>query len=75
VIDTEVAANSFRKSTGKLFAVMGGEIVRYALFADHVFEEHSCYLWGVNVLSAGEVDCHFSHTVDNYQDPGVSRSC
>jgi len=47
----------------------------YTLFADQVFEKHSCEVWGVNVLSAGEVSLHLSQTVDNYQDPGVSRCC
>jgi hypothetical protein len=42
VIDTEVGANSVPKSTGEFFAAMGGDIVQYASFADHVFEEHSC---------------------------------
>jgi hypothetical protein len=42
VIDTKVGANSVPKSTGELFAAIGGDIVRYASFADHVFEEHSC---------------------------------
>jgi len=42
VIDTEVGANSVPKSTGEFFAAIGAENVRYASFADHVFEEHSC---------------------------------
>jgi hypothetical protein len=42
VIDTDVGANSVPKSTGEFFAAFGGNIVGYASFADHVFEEHSC---------------------------------
>jgi len=42
VIDTEVGANSVPKSTGESFAAIGGDIVRYASFADHMFEDHSC---------------------------------
>jgi len=42
VIDTEVGANSVPKSTGKLFAVISRDIVRYTSFADPMFEKHSC---------------------------------
>jgi len=42
VIDTVVGANSVPKSTDKHFAVVGGDILRYASFADHMFEQHSC---------------------------------
>jgi hypothetical protein len=73
VIDREVGTNSVAKSTGKLCTVIGGDNVRYASLANHVFEDPLWVLWGVNVLSAGEVDRHFSQTVDDYQDPGISR--
>jgi hypothetical protein len=71
VINTEVGANSVPKLVGRLFATIGGDIISYASFADHMFEEHSFQLWGLNVLSAGKMDRHFSRTVDDYHDPGV----
>jgi len=40
VSETEVGANSVPKSAGELFAAIGGNIVLYASFADHLFEEH-----------------------------------
>jgi hypothetical protein len=73
VIDIEVGPNSVPKSTGEFFAAIGGDIVWYAMFADSVFDEHSCYFWGVIVLSAGEVDRHISETVNDVQYPGLSR--
>jgi hypothetical protein len=72
VIETQVGANSVPKSAAELFAAIGGDIVQFSSFSDHVFEVHSCPLWGVNVLSAGEADRHFSQSVDDCQDPGVS---
>jgi hypothetical protein len=42
VIDTEGGENTVPKSAGKLIAARGGDIVRYTVFADHMFEEHSC---------------------------------
>jgi hypothetical protein len=41
LIDTEVGANSVPKSTGEFIAAIGGDIDRYASFADHKLEEHS----------------------------------
>ena len=38
MIHTAVGANSFIQSTGKLFAVIGCDNVRYTSFADHMFE-------------------------------------
>jgi hypothetical protein len=73
VIHTEVEANSVPKLTGKHLSAIGGEIVQYTAFADYVFENHSCPLWGVNILPAGDVSIHSGQTVDNYQDSGVSQ--
>jgi len=42
VIDMEVGANYVLKSTGKLFAGIGGDIGGYTTFADHVFEKPLC---------------------------------
>ena len=42
VFDTEVRASSVPKSTGKLGAMISGDIVRYASFADHLFEDYFC---------------------------------
>jgi hypothetical protein len=60
VIDTEVEADFVLTLTGKLFAVIGGDIIWYTTFAYHAFPKHSCSLWGINVLSAEEVCHHFS---------------
>jgi hypothetical protein len=42
VMDAVVAANSVPKSTGKLFALIGGDTAWDTLFADHLFEKHPC---------------------------------
>jgi len=42
VTETEVGGSSVPKSTGKLFVVVGGDTVWYTMFADHVFDTHSC---------------------------------
>jgi len=73
VIDTEVGPNSEPELTGKLFAVIGGDILWYTTVVDHVFGTHSCELGEVNVLSAEKFGRHLSPTVDDYHDPSVSR--
>jgi len=72
VIDTAVGAKSVPKLIGKFFAMIGGDIVPYASFTDHMLEENWCQLWTVNAISRWEVDGDDSQTVEEYQDPGVS---
>jgi hypothetical protein len=60
VVDTEVGGNSVPNSTTKLFATSRGNINQYTQFADHMFEKASCFLWRVNVISAGEIGPHCS---------------
>ena len=40
--DPEMGAIWVTKLTGKYFATMGGDEVRYTLVPDFVFEKHSC---------------------------------
>jgi hypothetical protein len=58
MIDTEVEANSVPNSSGKLFATIGDDITWYTTFANYVFEQHSFYLWGVDLLTAHAIGHH-----------------
>jgi len=42
VMETEVGTNDVPKSTGKLFAAIGGDIGWYMALVDHVLKQHLC---------------------------------
>jgi len=73
VIDTEVGSQFVPDFTDQLCAAIRGDDVSYTALADHMFEKHSYYLWGVNALSAGQVNPDICQIVDDNKDPGVSR--
>ena len=62
VIDARVRANSIPELAGELCAVVGDDIMRYAVLSDHVFKKHSFQFRWVDVLPAGEVDHHLSQS-------------
>jgi len=73
LVDAHVGADSTPESAGELRSTVGDEIVWYAVVADHVLEKHTCQFQLVDNLSAGQVDCHLSQSIDCDQNPGVSR--
>ena len=54
-----------------LCAMVGENIFRYAVAADHEFETHSSQFRWVDVHPAWNVDRHPSQLVNQYQDPSV----
>ena len=71
MIDAHVRANSIPESAGELSATVGDNVNRYAMLADHPFEKHSCQFRSVDVLPAGEADCHHNQSVYDCQNPSV----
>jgi len=55
-----------------LESAVGEDIVLYAVFADHVLQEHTCLFQWVDIVEPGQVDRHLSYSIDCDQYPGVT---
>jgi len=73
VIYAHVRADSSPESAGELRATVRDDVIWYAMFADHVLEEHPCQLRLVDMFPAEQVNRHLSQSVDNYQNPGNAQ--
>jgi hypothetical protein len=55
-----VTADSSPEWAGEMRAAVRDNVIRYAVFADPVLEQHPCQLWSVNIFLAGHVNHHLS---------------
>jgi len=66
-----VGADSNPQSVGELCSTVSPDEGWYASLADRMLEQHKYQFWGVDILLAGDKDCHQGSSNDQDQNPSV----
>jgi len=69
LVDSHVRADSSPETCCELCSVVGGNVVWYIAFADHVLERHIGLFWAINILLAGQVHRKLSQLIDYDHNP------